>query len=201
MRAPTRRELIRGAVGGIPAVLLAGESVALAAGAESETARLTALLALEQLAVALYARALSSTVLTPAARSLFGEIHTQELAHAAALEAELDLLSPTALKPPRRPRTAAEIDAELAAAGIDAELAHQRDQLDWLRVLEHLENALEGAYYKALLRLEAGDAASLAARILANEAQHNALLTEVRHPGKVALAVPVALVEGDARPS
>jgi hypothetical protein len=199
MRAPTRRELIRAGAAAVPAGLVLEQAAALAADGRSDADRLAGLLALEELAAAVYSKALASASLTPAGHALLSQVRAQELEHAAALLAELKLIAPTGFRRSRRPRSATDIDRALAAAGVDAQLDHQRDQRDWLRVLEHLENALEGAYYKALLRLKAPDVATLTARILANEAQHNTLLTELRHPGRWILAVPVAIVQGDAQ--
>jgi hypothetical protein len=65
-------------------------------------------------------------------------------------------------------------------------------------LLERLEGALEGAYYKALKHLSEPAQATLAARILASEAQHSTLLFSFRNPQNVQLAVAVGLVKGSA---
>jgi rubrerythrin len=178
-RARTRRELV----------------VSAAARAASDDRRhLERLLAFEELAVDVYGMALGSRRLTRPARRLVREIRAQEQSHLHALAARL--------RSRRRggPISEAEVERRLGAEGIRVVLAELRHERAWLGLLAAVEDALEGAYYLAIKHLIDGEAALLASQILANEAQHSSVLSELLRPGRPALAVPDATVEGTAAP-
>ena len=53
-----------------------------------------------------------------------------------------------------------------------------------------------GAYFVALIKLEDPALITLAAQIMANDAQHEAMLGEILKPGNTGVAVPYGLVQG-----
>jgi hypothetical protein len=179
-RKPSRRELIR--------------SAARLAPLSSDVARLRRLLELEQLADRLYSLALQSGTLSPAAMTLCLELRSQERSHARALAP----FSGRAL--PEPPGTRLQVERSLARAHLDPRLGERRSERAWFILLERLEHVLEGAYYEALAHLTSPGAATLAAQILASEAQHQTLLFRLRHPDDITLAVSVPLVHGSAPP-
>jgi hypothetical protein len=163
----------------------------------ADTRELVKLLELERLAVAVYGLAQRSGQLSPGTAQLVSELRVQEQVHARELAGTLGAAARLA-----RPSggTIHELQDGLARHGIHAELAALRDERRWFTVLEQLERALEGAYYKALGRLRSATAATLAARILASEAQHQTLLFRARHPADISLAVSTPVVYGSAPP-
>lgn len=178
-RPRSRRELITGARKG-----------ALSA-AEGQV--VLKLLGLERVAARVYAEAGGSPDISPAGRSLAGRIGAQEHAHAAALAALLGkpAPAPTALSVPAT-------EAALARHGLKVTFGSLRSERDWFTLLERLENHLEGAYYESLRHLSGGANATLAARILACEAQHATLLLSFRNPSDIALDVALSFVTGNA---
>ncbi len=170
-------------------------AVAAVRRAPSETDVISYLLGLEVLAVALYGLALDSGVLTDRAGGLVGALRRQERAHAGALLRWLwgpqsDPVSAIAELSPGETQTA------LIAAGIKIELPKLRTQNDWFWMLVRLEEGLEGGYIVALSELHSRRAVSLAATILASEAQHATVLAYQRNPLNPYQAVPAGLVQG-----
>jgi hypothetical protein len=174
--------------------------VDLVAATGGERRRLLELLATERLAVAVYRRAAAAAAVTPAGRLLAGRIEAQELAHALALERLLDGAGPGGGRSTVRstPRPTRATVAALGDLGIVVQFSALRSEHDWFRLLEELEGALEGAYYKALRHLRDPSVATLTARIMASEAQHSTLLFSFRHPRDIELDVAVGLVKGSA---
>ena len=165
-----------------------------AARPPTEPQLLTGLLALEQLAVAVYDLVLASGTASPAERALLATLRGQESAHAVAVGRLLGV------PPPSPPAGAGPIQAGLTRAGITSQLSAMRTAHDWFTLLETLESTLEGAYYAALADLTRPRTVALAAAILASEAQHSTLLFHERHPLDVDLAVAFGLVHGTAPP-
>lgn len=151
------------------------------------------LLDAELLAVKVYELASASTQIAPDGRALASRLGEQERAHAAALARALRLLDPG-----HPPDSTSAAEAGLAAHGITVTFGSLRSERQWFTLLERLESALEGAYYTALGHLSDPGHATLAARILASEAQHSTLLFSFRNPQNVELAVAVGLVHGSA---
>lgn len=176
----TRRQLVTGAGTAPP---------------PSERQLLSGLIALEQLAVAVYELALGAGFASPSQTLVLETVHAQESAHAAAV-ARL-----RGLPLGRRPAGAPAIQASLTTAGITLKLSAIRTARDWFTLLETLESVLEGAYYTALADLTQSDAAALAASILASEAQHATLLFRDRHPRDAYAQVPSGLVQGTPPPA
>jgi hypothetical protein len=171
----SRRELIR-------------RGLAIGAGPSDDAAVIARLISFEELAAYVYRRALESGRLTAAAQRLADVLWTQEREHLAALS------TASGTRPRHRITTDLDAQQRLTRAGIQTRLAGLRDQRDWLRLLEKLERVLERAYYDAISRLASAAMLELAVAIIANEAQHATLLSEVRFPGDVTRSVPQALV-------
>jgi hypothetical protein len=152
------------------------------------------LLEFEQLELAVDELALRSGALSPPTAALVRRIAAHERAHASALAAWPGVVAPAALGH-------ADLGAAMKARGIAVDLGRARTDRQWLAVLEVVDTAVEGAYYAAIGLLRAPAAASLAATILASEAQHRALLSRQRYPHTIVFAVPSGLVHGMAPPS
>lgn len=188
----TRRELVRG-------------NPALAH--PDDPGHLTRLIAFETLAIQVYGLAEESTHIGVRGKRLVSELRRQELAHAVALQEALERLAPGGAPAASLPGQTASIGAALTAGveqtltavEIPADFAKLTDERAWFHLLEELENRLQGAYNGALRDLVDPSAATLAARILASEAQHSTALSRLRHPGNVAQAVPTGLVVGILR--
>lgn len=180
-RPRSRRELVADLLG---AALPAGE------------AKLVGdLLAAERLAIEVYGRAAASPDLSSRAGRLVRRLRAQERVHAAALA---HLLSRAQRVVPARERSTAETEAGLARYGIGVTLGDLHTERAWFTLLENVEGVLEGAYYKSLRHLESAPVATLAARIMASEAQHSTLLFRLRNPRDIDLDVAVGLVKGRA---
>lgn len=160
----------------------------------ADAARLRHLLELEQLAEQLYVRALESGRLSPRAEALCRGLRSEERSHAQAL-------GPLSGQPgPEPPLTLRQIEHALTRAHLDPNLQARRTERAWFTLLERLEHVLEGAYYEALAHLTGAGPATLAAQILASEAQHQTLLFRLRHPDDIMLAVSEPIVHGSAPP-
>lgn len=191
----TRRELVaRGLAVGAAA---SGGAEVQAAGAAQhpagDAAVLRETLALELLLVFVYRGVLGSATLTSRQARIVRELLAHEQAHARALTGELKQIGQN---PPRGPASVAAADAELAARGVSGGLANLNSQRDSLRLLLGAEGAAEGVYYRALTRLSAPEHIQLAAEIMAAEAQHATILSQLLRPGDIDMAVPNAFVQG-----
>jgi rubrerythrin len=67
---------------------------------------------------------------------------------------------------------------------------------DSLSLLIRVEQASESVYYRGLAKLRDVSLARTASQIMAAEAQHEAALNGLLHPGQINRAVPGAFVEG-----
>ena len=182
----TRRDAVRrglvtgGAVIGaalVPALLSVREAFA---AAQTDASILTSAIRLENTAVAAYATAVKTGVLTPQFRrtaTLFGR---QEAEHAAALTAALKGLGGT---PPTG------TDPKLLAP-----LARARTQKQVAEFAIHLELMAVAAYYDASKMLRQARLLQTSAQIMANEGQHLVVLRQAL--GKD--AVPNAFENGKA---
>ncbi len=166
----TRRDAVRrglaagGAVVGaalVPALLSVRSAFAATGG---DAAILRAAIRLENTAVAAYAAAVQSGLLTPPVRRaaiLFGR---QETEHAAALAAALKRLGGA---PP------AGTDAKLLAP-----LKRARSQDHLLRFAIELESMTVAAYYDAARKLHDAPLLQTSAQIMSNEGQHLVVLRQ-----------------------
>jgi hypothetical protein len=130
------------------------------AGSRADVALLSGLLAAERYAIAAYAAGmpLLGRDAARAAKQFLG----QELAHAAELEG---LIKQAGAKPAKAPAF--------------YELGNPRGELDVLHLLHRAESAQLAAYGRAIPRLEPPRLRAAAAAILANDAQHLAVLRAV----------------------
>ncbi len=159
-----------------------------------DAAQLRRLLAYEELAIAVGGLALTSGMLLPATAELVRSLQRQETAHARALSALPGVTPPAPLQ------GRAEVQVALSAIGIKLALEPPLDERHWMTLLAELETRLEGVYYHALGLLGESGPASLAASILASEAQHSVALALWRYPGDIGLTVGSALVQGAPPP-
>ena len=167
----TRRDAVRrglaaaGAVLGaalVPALLSARE--AFAAGAQNDAGILASAIRLENTAVAAYAAAVNSGVLTPQFRRTAALFGRQEAEHAAALTAALKSLGGT---PP------AGTDAKLLAP-----LKSARSQKQVVQFAIELETMAVAAYYDASKKLQQARLLQTSAQIMSNEGQHLVVLRQ-----------------------
>ncbi len=166
-----------------------------APSAREERRIMLALLELEHLAANVYAVAAANAEISPGGRELARRLGAQERAHAAALA---PLTGQAAPPPPDLSPTA--LQAALAGHGVTVSFRSLHDERAWFTVLEKLERNLEGAYYRALGHLTRRANVTLAARILASEAQHATLLFSYRNPARITLDVSTSFVTGTATP-
>jgi ferritin-like protein len=191
----TRRELLIYGAGVAGAALLVPAS-ALAAGGgtgEGEAARLQRLMSIELLMLYTYGQVIASSLLGPGARRALAPLRANEEAHVRALGARLSALGGAA---PRAPATVTEADRDLAHREVSGRLGHLKGAKDALRLLLAVERVTVGAYFVALTKLEDPGLIKLAAEIMANDAQHEAIIGGLLYPGKAGQAVPYGLVQG-----
>jgi hypothetical protein len=194
----TRRQLLaRGAATGAAGAVLLSPAGALAAttkGAPStESERIQRLLGVELLLLYCYDRVIASSLLRPAARRALMPLRANEAAHVRALSRVLKQLG----RPePRPPLTRAEADRDLAHRRVGGRLGQLKGEKDALYLLLAVERVAVGAYFVALAKLETRSLLTLSAEIMANDAQHEALIGMVLDNGKAGQAVPYGLVQG-----
>jgi ferritin-like protein len=156
---------------------------------------LTGLLHTEALVAAVYTRVLDSGRLSPPVHRLARRVLAQEHVHAAALRTELKLLGGV----PRAPQMApVRVDAELARHRVTVALTDVSSEKAALRLLTQTESVAEGAYFAALSKLTEPRLLTLAAEILASEAQHFTLVAQFLHPHDAGYnqVVPDPFVQG-----
>jgi hypothetical protein len=189
----TRRDLVRAAlVAGAGAAALAPPARAAKTQTDAELA--SALLGAELLAVFVYGHSVHSGVLTGDRQRLARHLLGHERAHARALSAAVSRLGGAA---PAPPSGISDADKLLAASGIAGSLSSLGSPDDVIRLLIHLEVALERSYYVAMESLQDTELQHTAAQVLATEAQHATVLIELLFPGDVDKAVPESFVEGN----
>jgi Ferritin-like domain len=194
----TRRELLV-AAGAAAGAALAAPPGALAAGATNAMEpipvpeRLQRLVRLELLLLFCYQHVLSSSVLSPRARRTLTPFVGHEQAHIRALEAQLRAVGGAVPAGPADVRAA---NRDLAHRKIGGRLGQLKGDLDAVRLLLTTEQTTIGAYFVALNTLENPQLIELACQIMANEAQHDAMLALLLPPGKLGAAVPYGLVQG-----
>lgn len=197
----TRRALlVAGASAGV-AVTVAGAGPASAAeraqvaisASESDQMRLYRLLQVELLVLFAYRHVLGSSILRPHARAALAPLRANEEAHVRLLSATLSGVGGAL---PAPPASVAAADQDLAGRRVRGRLGQLKGQKDALGLLLAVERVVVGAYYVALLKLESPQLITLAAQIMANDAQHEALIGEVLYHGNSQRAVPYGLVQG-----
>jgi Ferritin-like domain len=199
-RSATRRELlVAGAVAGAGALA----APAIAAGASSgaapkqppadDAARLARVLSMAVLAAYVYQQVFAENVLTTSQRRALAGFAEQERAHVVALRRVVVAAGGTAIRPPSSLDVA---NQDLAHRGIGGRLGQLQGADDALDLLVSVERSSIGSCYVALLGLTGSAAIVLVASIMANDAQHEAVVTLQRPTLTLALAAPFPLVSG-----
>jgi len=190
----TRRELLSraaliGAVGSTGTLLAQDQALA---SAETQTQALTAIFEVEQLVQFAYQRVLQAGVLGAGAARTAAAFLAHEQSLAQVLSAWLLRLG--VAPPPPLDLPAA--DAALGKHNISGSFDKMASEHDALMLLGALESVAEGAYYLGISHLTDPQLLQSAAQIMANEAQHATILSELLHPGDISRAVPAAFVQG-----
>jgi hypothetical protein len=193
-RPPTRRELL--ATGAAGALLVPASVAAAASGAAppfSVTDRLQRLIRLELLLLFCYRHVLASSILTARARRTVAPFVAHEEAHIGALERRLAARGGAA---PAGPASIAAANHDLAHRNIGGRLGQLKGGPDALRLLLTLEQVTIGAYFVALTKLQDTPLIELVCEIMANDAQHDAMIGLLLPKATLGSAVPYALVQG-----
>jgi hypothetical protein len=190
----TRRELLGraaliGAMGSAGTVLLFGDALA---STETQTQALSAIFEVELLVQFAYQRVLNAGVLGAGAARTAAAFLAHEQSHAQVLTTWL--LKMGVAPPPPLELPAA--DAALGKHNISGTLDKLTSERDALMLLGELESVAEGAYYLGIAHLTDPQLLQSAAQMMANEAQHATILSELLHPGDISRAVPAAFVQG-----
>jgi hypothetical protein len=195
LAAQTRRELLVGGAVGAGGMLIAcGSAGAAVVPADASVQdRLQRLVRIELLLLFSYQHVLAAPVLTARARRTLTPFVAHEQAHIAALEKQLTDRGGLIPAGPADTETA---NRDLAHRRIAGRLGQLRGDLDAVGLLLTLEQVTIGAYFVALLKLQDTHLIELASEIMANEAQHDAMLGLLLPPNKPANAVPYGLVQG-----
>jgi Ferritin-like domain len=197
----TRRELLVAGAGAIAAATLVEASAAQAAdtprltAAQSQfaTMRIERLLRVELLMLFSYQHVLGSQILSEHDRSALEPFRAHEEAHVRALTRQLRALGGV---PPTPPASAAAADRDLAHRKVKGRLGQLRGAHDALQLLIAVERVVVGAYFVALIKLDEPQLITLLTQIMANDAQHEAIIGELMYRGDAQKAVPYGLVQG-----
>jgi len=129
-----------------------------------------------------YRHVLDSGALGHHARNVVRSSYEHELAHVRAFGGRV-------ASGPAAVAAAAKVLSAPALASVHSEA-------DCVRLLLAAEQAALRAYFKAMSQFSSTRLLQLAAEIMASEAQHVTLLTELLYPGDIDKAVPVPFVQG-----
>lgn len=195
-RAPTRRELLGAGAAGAAGLLALPAPAAATTTSEppvSETDRLQRLIRLELLLVYCYRYVLGSSILGPETHQRLAPFVDHEEAHIAALSTRLEARGGTVPPGPDSIKTA---NRYLGHRGIGGRLGQLKGERDALYMLLTLEQVTIGAYFVALTKLNDSELITLVCQIMANEAQHDAMIGYSLPKATPASAVPYGLVQG-----
>jgi hypothetical protein len=159
----------------------------------SEPDRLQRLIRLELLLLYCYRHVLDSGILRPHAQRTLAPFPGHEQAHIAALQRSLTARGGTI---PPGPDSVATANRYLANRGVGGRLGQLKGDRDALYLLLTLEQVTIGAYFVALTKLRDAELIQLACQIMANEAQHDAMIGLTLPKNTPASAVPYGLVQG-----
>src|SRR5262249_27513107 len=160
---------------------------------ESDSSRIYRLLSAELLVLFAYEHILAGSILPADARRTLSPLRAQDQAHVHALHARLVALGASA---PSAPANVAAADADLARRDVKGRLGQLQGPQDALRLLLAIERVVVGAYFVALTKLEDRRVIRLVVPMMANDAQHEALIGELMYPTDPHKAVPFGLVQG-----
>jgi hypothetical protein len=161
--------------------------------AQSDAAVLLPVVGTEMLGAFVYQQVLDAGVFAPHIQHTTETILNQEQAHITKLSAELVRLGGT---PPTPFSKVSDADKVLVAHRFPGGLGPLRNQHDCIILLARIEWLLEGAHLKAISQLQTPRLLELSTQVVANEAQHGTMLSELLHPGDVDKAVPGPFVRG-----
>jgi Ferritin-like domain len=190
----TRRQLLGGGLALGSTVALAGSLLnPHAAVAANDAQLLVPLVGSESLAAFTYGQVLDAGMLSPRGERLTQRLLAQEQQHLETLVRELKRQGGTA---PAPIVSVSDADRVLTARRVPGSLADLHNEHDTIILLARIEWLLEGAYYAAISKLRDPRLLRLSAQVMANEAQHGTMLSELLHPGDVNKAVPSSYVLG-----
>jgi hypothetical protein len=201
-RSATRRELLTaGAAAGAVVLATPALAPAIAAAASGggsspppdDAARLTRVLSMAVLAAYVYEQVFAEDVLTGSERRALDRFDEQEQAHVVALRRAVVAAGGTVIRPPSSITVA---NRYLAHRGIGGRLGQLQGSQDALDLLISVERSSIGSCYVALLGLTGSAPITLVASIMANDAQHEAVVTLQVPKLKLADAAPFPLVSG-----
>jgi hypothetical protein len=159
----------------------------------SETDRLQRLIRLELLLLYCYRYVLGSSILGPRAHRTLAPFVGHEQAHIDALQTRLKARGGTIPAGPDSTKTA---NRDLAHRTIGGRLGQLKGPTDALRLLLTLEQVTIGAYFVALTKIKDPELITLACQIMANEAQHDAMIGLSLPKATPGSAVPYGQVQG-----
>jgi Ferritin-like domain len=159
----------------------------------TEPERIARLLSVEMLSVYIYEHVISSSLVHPATGRALSSLRDNDQAHVKALRATLRRLGGPA---PSGPASVAEANKALAHRKVGGRLGQLKNSKDALFLLLGVERVAVGAYFVALAKLRTHSLMTLAAQIMANDAQHEAMIGELLYPKRPGVAVPYGLVQG-----
>ncbi len=201
-RFATRRELLTaGAVAGAGALVTPGLRPAVAAAASGagsaapldDTAHLERVLSVAVLAAYVYEQVFAERVLTHSQRRALDGFAEQERAHVVALRRAVVAAGGSVVRPPTSLDVA---NQYLAHRGIGGRLGQLQGADDALDLLVSVERSSIGSCYVALRGLTGSAAIVLVASVMANDAQHEAVVTLQRPTLTLTDAAPFPLVSG-----
>jgi hypothetical protein len=202
-RSATRREILTaGAAAGAAALAAPGLLPTVAAAASGsgsspptdDGARLERVLSMAVLAAYVYEQVFAEGVLTQSQRRALDGFDEQEHVHVVALRrAAATAGGTTTIRPPSSLDVA---NQYLAHRGIGGRLGQLKGSDDALDLLVSVERSSIGSCYVALLGLTGSAAIVLVAQIMANDAQHEAVVTLERPTLTLTDAAPFPLVSG-----
>jgi hypothetical protein len=193
-RSATRRELLAtGAVAGVAALAISPVAMAASTATASDAARLERVLSMAVLASYVYQQVFAEDVLTGSQRRALDGFDEQERAHVAALRTAVVRAGGTVIGSPSSTDVA---NRYLAHRGIGGRLGQLQGPEDALDLLISVERSSIGSCYVGLLGLTGSAAIVLVASIMANDSQHEAVVTLQQPMLKLAAAAPFPLVSG-----
>jgi hypothetical protein len=200
----TRRELLAaaGAAAGAGALVPATARAASTSTGAATTAaepeipvpeRLARLMRLELLMLYCYDQILAGSILHTSTHRVVLPLRGHEVAHVAALRAHLTARGGTAPPPPAG---VAQANRYLGHRHVGGRLGQLEGDQDAVYLLYSLEQVTVGAYFVALTKFDDPSLITLIAEMMANDAQHEAILSLQLPPYKIPAAVPYGLIQG-----
>jgi len=172
----SRRELITGGAVVGAATLLGAYPARADAPFPDDATLLTKALEYERLSVVAYEQLSGLTTLTAHERRVLRALLRQDRSHVRALQ---DIITARGLALAPAPTGPQAVDQALSAKGMSGTLAAATTIKQAVQLLLDIEALTQGGYYMIIRDISEPAVAQRAAQILANEAQHAMLLTEL----------------------